>query len=179
MSLETPALIKPQLRAILRAATKGNVRLMFPMVADVGELQRAKEILDECREELAAERLELGTVAVGAMVEVPAAALCAAELAREADFLSIGTNDLTQYTLAADRGNERLAPYLQDAGHPAVLALVRLTCEAARDEGIPVGVCGEAAGDPKLVPKLVEAGVTELSMAPSVIPRIKKLVGEL
>ena len=179
MSLETPTLAKPQLRAILRAAAKGNVRVMFPMVADARELRRAKEILNECREELAAERVEFGTVAVGAMVEVPAAALCAAELVREADFLSIGTNDLTQYVLAADRGNERLAPYLQDAGHPAVLALVRLTCEAAREKGIPVGVCGEAAGDREIAPKLIEEGVTELSMAPPAISRIKKLVGEL
>ena len=176
MPLETPTLTKPQLRAILRASGNGNVRVMFPMVADARELQRAKEILNECREELAAERIEFGTVSVGAMVEVPAA-LCAAELARDADFLSIGTNDLTQYALAADRGNERFAPYLQDAGHPAVLALVHLTCEAAREEGVPVGVCGEAAGDPEIVSKLIEAGVTELSMAPPTIPRNQEAGG--
>jgi phosphoenolpyruvate-protein phosphotransferase len=179
MSLETPTLMKPQIRAVLRTAAIGNVRVMFPMVADVRELRRAKEILSECREELAAERVEFGTVAVGAMIEVPSAALCAATLASEADFFSIGTNDLTQYALAADRGNERLALYLQDAGHPAVLALTRLACEAARGEGIPVGVCGEAAGDARIVPELVAAGITELSMVPRAIPKIKKLVGEL
>jgi phosphoenolpyruvate-protein kinase (PTS system EI component) len=113
------------------------------------------------------------------MIEVPSAALCAATLASEADFFSIGTNDLTQYALAADRGNEQLAPYLQDAGHPAVLALTRLACEAAHGEGIPVGVCGEAAGDARIVPELVAAGITELSTVPRAIPKIKKLVGEL
>ena len=179
MSLETPTLMKPQLRAVLRTAAIGNVRVMFPMVADVRELRRAKEVLGECREELAAERVEFGTVAVGAMIEVPSAALCAATLASEVDFFSIGTNDLTQYTLAADRGNERLAPYLQDARHPAVLALTRLTCEAAHGEGIPVGVCGEAAGDTRIVPELVAAGITELSMVPQAVAKIKKLVGEL
>ncbi|MDQ3911803.1 MAG: phosphoenolpyruvate--protein phosphotransferase [Actinomycetota bacterium] len=179
MSLETPTLMKPQLRAVLRTAAIGNVRVMFPMVADVRELRRAKEVLGECREELAAERVEFGTVAVGAMIEVPSAALCAETLASEVDFFSIGTNDLTQYTLAADRGNERLAPYLQDARHPAVLALTRLTCEAAHGEGIPVGVCGEAAGDTRIVPELVAAGITELSMVPQAVAKIKKLVGEL
>lgn len=179
MSLETPGLFKPQLRAILRAAARGNVKVMFPMVADVRELAAARAILNECREELAAERVEFGTVQAGAMVEVPSAALRAGELAAEADFLSVGTNDLTQYALAADRGNPRLASYLQDAGHPAVLDLIRATCEAAREAGIPVGVCGEAAGDSRLTPALIEAGVTELSMAPPAIARIKKLVSEL
>jgi phosphotransferase system enzyme I (PtsI) len=179
MSLEKPDLFKPQLRAILRSAARGNVKVMFPMVADARELAAARAILNECREELAAERVEFGTVEAGVMIEVPSAALRAGELAAEADFFSVGTNDLTQYALAADRGNPRLAPYLQDAGHPAVLDLIRATCEAAREAGIPVGVCGEAAGDPGLAPALIEAGVTELSMAPPAIARIKKLVSEL
>jgi phosphotransferase system enzyme I (PtsI) len=179
MSLEKPDLFKPQLRAILRSAARGNVKVMFPMVADARELAAARAILNECREELAAERVEFGTVEAGVMIEVPSAALRAGELAAEADFFSVGTNDLTQYALAADRGNPRLAPYLQDAGHPAVLDLIRATCEAAREAGIPVGVCGEAAGDPGLAPALIEAGVTELSMASPAIARIKKLVSEL
>ena len=178
MSLDTPNLFKPQLRAILRAAARGNVKVMFPMVADVGELKAAKKMLQESREELEEEGFEIGEVETGVMIETPAAALCAAELAGESAFFSIGTNDLVQYTLAADRGNERLRR-LQNADHPAVLALIRHTCEAARGAGIPVGVCGEAAGEPEMIPKLVTLGVTELSMAASSIPRAKKVVSGL
>ena len=111
------------------------------------------------------------------MVETPAAALGAAEIAEEVSFFSIGTNDLVQYTLAADRGNERLRR-LQGADHPAVLKLIGLTCRAATEAGIWVGVCGEAAADPALIPKLVELGVTELSMSAPSIPRAKKTVSE-
>src|SRR3712207_327866 len=112
------------------------------------------------------------------MVETPAAAILASELAPEVSFFSIGTNDLVQYTLAADRGNERLR-HLQSADHPAVLELIKMTCEAAREHGIWVGVCGEAAGEPAIIPKLVELGVTELSMSAPSIPRAKKVVSEL
>jgi phosphotransferase system enzyme I (PtsI) len=178
MSLDTPELFKPQLRAILRAAANGNLRVMFPMVADVGELEAAKAILQECRRELELEGVEIGEVETGVMIETPAAAVCAAELAKESAFFSIGTNDLVQYTLAADRGNERLRR-LQNADHPAVLALIRQTCEAANAAGIQVGVCGEAAGEPEMIPKLLELGVTELSMAAPQIPRAKKVVSEL
>jgi phosphotransferase system enzyme I (PtsI) len=178
MSLDTPELFKPQLRAILRAAANGNLKVMFPMVADVGELEAAKETLQECRRELESEGVEIGEVETGVMIETPAAAVCAAELAEESAFFSIGTNDLVQYTLAADRGNERLRR-LQNADHPAVLALIRQTCEAANAAGIQVGVCGEAAGEPEMIPKLVEFGVTELSMAAPQIPMAKKVVSEL
>ena len=178
MSLDTPELFKPQLRAILRAAVQGNLRVMFPMVADVGELRAARTILQESRRELEAEGVNIGRVETGVMIETPAAAICAAELAKESTFFSIGTNDLVQYTLAADRGNERLRR-LQRADHPAVLALIRQTCEAASAAGIPVGVCGEAAGEPDMIPKLVELGVTELSMGAPSIPRAKKVVSEL
>jgi phosphoenolpyruvate-protein phosphotransferase len=178
MSLDTPELFEPQLRAILRAAVHGNLRVMFPMVADVGELRAAKTILQESRRELEAEGVDIGKVETGVMIETPAAAICAAELAKESTFFSIGTNDLVQYTLAADRGNERLRR-LQRADHPAVLALIRQTCEAASAAGIPVGVCGEAAGEPDMIPKLVELGVTELSMGAPSIPRAKKVVSEL
>ena len=178
MSLETPSLFKPQLRAVLRAGASGNLKVMFPMVADVEELRKAKKILDECRKELEREGAEVGRVEVGVMIETPAAAICAPDLAQEAAFFSVGTNDLVQYTLAADRGNERLSN-LQSADHPAVLKLIGDACEAAREVGIWVGVCGEAAGEPGLIPKLVELGVTELSMSAPSIPRAKKVVSEL
>ena len=178
MSLDVPGLFKPQLRAILRASALGNLKVMFPMIADLEELRSAKKVFDECRRELESEGVEIGAVEVGIMVETPSAAILAAELAPEVSFFSIGTNDLVQYTLAADRGNERLR-HLQSADHPAVLELIRMTCEAAREHGIWVGVCGEAAGEPAMIPKLVELGVTELSMSAPAIPRAKKIVSEL
>ena len=178
MSLDTPDLFKRQLRAILRAAAHGNLKVMFPMVADVGELRAAKAMLQESRRELEGEGTRIGEVETGVMIETPAAAVCAAELAKESAFFSIGTNDLVQYTLAADRGNERLRR-LQNADHPAVLILIRQTCEAASAAGIPVGVCGEAAGEPEMIPKLVALGVTELSMGAPSIPRAKKVVSGL
>jgi phosphoenolpyruvate-protein kinase (PTS system EI component) len=151
---------------------------MFPMVADIGELEAAKAILQDCRRELESEGMAVGEVETGVMIETPAAAVCAGELAEQSAFFSIGTNDLVQYTLAADRGNERLRR-LQSADHPAVLALIRRTCEAASAAGIQVGVCGEAAGEPEMIPKLVELGVTELSMAAPQIPRAKMVISEL
>ena len=178
MSLDTPELFAPQLRAILRAARHGNLKVMFPMVAEVGELRAAKKMLQEARAGLEEEGVEVGEVETGVMIETPAAAVCASELAEEAAFFSIGTNDLVQYTLAADRGNERLGR-LQSADHPAVLALIRQTCEAAEKANIPVGVCGEAAGEPEMIPKLLSLGVTELSMSAPSIPRAKKVVSEL
>ena len=134
------------MRAILRAARHGNLKVMFPMVVDTTELRAAKEILEECRQELEDADEETGSVEVGIMVETPAAAIRAADIAPEVAFFSIGTNDLVQYTLAADRGNERLSR-LQSTDHPAVLDLIGRTCEAAREAGIWVGVCGELAGD--------------------------------
>jgi phosphoenolpyruvate-protein phosphotransferase (PTS system enzyme I) len=178
MCLDVPALFKPQLRAILRAGARGNLKVMFPMIADVEEVRLAKQIFDECREELESEGQEVARIEVGVMIETPAAAILASVLAPEISFFSIGTNDLIQYTLAADRGNERLR-HLQRADHPAVLELIRMTCEAAREHGIWVGVCGESAADPALIPKLVDLGVTELSMSAPSILRAKKIVSEL
>ena len=178
MSLDTPDLFKPQLCAILRAAAHGTLKVMFPMVVGVEELKAAKEILQEGRTELQEEGVEIGAVETGVMIETPAAALCAAELAAESAFFSVGTNDLVQYTLAADRGNDRLRR-LQRPDHPAVLALIRQACEAAEVAGIPVGVCGEAAGEPSVIPKLIGLGVTELSMAAPSIPQAKKIVSGL
>jgi phosphoenolpyruvate-protein phosphotransferase (PTS system enzyme I) len=178
MCLDEPELFKPQLRAILRAAPYGRLRIMFPMVVDAIELRAAKKILEECREELRNEGTQIGEVDIGVMVETPAAAIRAQDIAPEVSFFSLGTNDLVQYTLAADRGNERLTR-LQSADHPAVLELIKKTCEAAREAGIWVGVCGEAAGEPAMIPKLAQLGVTELSMSAPSIPRAKKIISEL
>ena len=178
MCLDVPELFKPQLRALLRASVHGNLKIMFPMIVDNVELRGAKKILEECRQELKSEGKEVSELEVGIMVETPAAAIRAADIAPEVSFFSIGTNDLVQYTLAADRGNERLTR-LQSADHPAVLDLIGKTCEAAREAGIWVGVCGEAAGDPAMASRLVELGVTELSMSAPSIPRAKKVISEL
>ena len=177
MCLDRPDLFDPQLRALLRAAVHGRLRVMFPMISDVAEVVAAKARLQECRRALEADGQETGPVELGIMIETPAAALCARELAGQVDFFSIGTNDLTQYTMAADRTNARLAR-LNRADHPAVLRMIELACRGARDGGIWVGVCGEAAGDPTLIPKLLSWGVTELSMSPSLIARAKKAITE-
>lgn len=177
MCLDVPELFKPQLKALLRAAAHGNLKAMFPMVVNAEEVRAARTLLEECRAELEKEGKEVGPLDVGVMIETPAAALCAAELAKEVAFFSVGTNDLVQYTLAADRGNERLQ-HLQGADHPAVLKLIGETCAAAEEEEIWVGVCGEAAADPELIPKLVELGVRELSMSAPSIPKAKKVVSE-
>ncbi len=178
MCLDVPGLFKPQLKALLRGAAHGNVKIMFPMIVNADEVRRAKELLEESQGELEEAGQEFGEVDVGVMIETPAAAICAADIAKEVAFFSVGTNDLVQYTLAADRGNERLR-HLQGADHPAVLKLIGLTCEAAGEAGVWVGVCGEAAADPKLVPKLIELGVKELSMSAPSIPKAKKVVSEI
>lgn len=177
MCLDVPELFKPQLKALLRAAAYGNLKMMFPMIVNADEVRSAKELIDECRNELEEDGKEFGSIDVGVMVETPAAAICAEDIAKEVAFFSVGTNDLVQYTLAADRGNERLR-HLQHADHPAVLKLIGLTCEAAEEAGIWVGVCGEAAADPDLVPRLIELGVKELSMSAPSIPKAKKVVSE-
>ena len=178
MCLDVPELFKPQLKALLRAAVHGNLKIMFPMVVNADEVRSAKELIEECRDELEESGKEVGRIDIGVMIETPAAAICAKELAKEVAFFSVGTNDLVQYTLAADRGNERLR-HLQSADHPAVLKLIELTCEAAEEAGIWVGVCGEAAADPLLVPRLIELGVKELSMSAPSIPKAKKVVSEV
>jgi phosphoenolpyruvate-protein kinase (PTS system EI component) len=176
ISLEMPEFFKVQLRAILRAAALGRVRIMFPMISSVEEIRRAKELLEEAREELVREGVEFEAgVQVGMMVEVPSAVALANQLIREVDFFSIGTNDLTQYTLAAERGNDGVAA-LADALHPAVLRLIEMTAAAARDRGIDVGVCGELASDVDAVPILLGLGVGELSVAPPAVPRVKAAV---
>ena len=170
-----PELFRAQLRAILRAAAFGPVGVLFPMVGSLGELLAAKEALAEARASLERESVPCGPVKVGAMIEIPAAALCAEQLAAHCDFFSIGTNDLTAYTLAADRGNAQVAAYYAHS-HPAVLRLIATTCAAARKAGIPCCVCGEAAGDEAMQPILAGLGVSKLSMAaPAILPSRERL----
>jgi phosphotransferase system enzyme I (PtsI) len=174
--LQNPDVFKVQLRAILRAATAGNVRLMYPMISGLAELRRANAVLDECRRELDAEGIPHNpNLEVGMMVEVPSAALSAEHLAREVRFFSIGTNDLIQYCLAVDRGNDRIA-HLFEPTHPAVLRLIKMVADAAHRNNIWVGVCGEMAGDILLTPLLVGLGIDELSASSTVVPRVKKAV---
>ncbi len=164
-----------QLRALLRAAAEHPLRVMFPMVAHPGELAAAKAMLDEARAALTAQGLPHGPVEVGIMVEVPAAVALADQLARESAFFSIGTNDLAQYVMAADRGNAAVAD-LSDALHPAVLRMVRDTVAAGNAAGIPVAMCGELAGSAEAIPLLVGLGLDELSMNGPAIPRAKDVV---
>ena len=178
LCLDRPEIFKPQLRALLRAGVHGNLKVMIPMVADVEEIRATKRLIEQCRSELAAEGVPHGMFELGVMAETPAAALAAESLAKEAAFFSIGTNDLTQYVMAADRMNPSVAQ-LNRPDHPAVLKAVAMICEAARAAGVWVGVCGEAAARPDLIPKFVELGVTELSMSPASIPMAKKCVSEI
>jgi phosphocarrier protein FPr len=179
LCLARPELFKVQLRAILRVAAAHPVKVMFPMVATLGELRAARALVAEARAELEQrgeampDRLELGI-----MVEIPAAALLADVLAPEVDFFSIGTNDLTQYTLAAERGNPAVAA-LGDALHPAVLQLIQRVAEAAHRHGKWVGVCGELGGDPLAAAILLGLGIDELSMSAPAIPKIKALIRRL
>ncbi|MEI8029940.1 MAG: phosphoenolpyruvate--protein phosphotransferase [Comamonadaceae bacterium] len=173
VSLEQPAMFRTQLRAILRTAGKARLHVMFPMIATLEELREAKAILAE--EAAATGHLD---VKVGIMIEVPSAALLAEQFAREADFFSIGTNDLTQYTLAMDRGHPKLAKKA-DGLHPSVLKMIALTCEGAARHGKWVGVCGGMASDAMAVPVLIGLGVHELSVSVPAIPAIKALVRRL
>ncbi|MFD1427595.1 phosphotransferase system enzyme I (PtsI) [Kroppenstedtia sanguinis] len=177
--LSQPEIFKTQLRALLRAGVHGNLWIMFPMVENLSEIRQAKTLLEESRNELETEGVQTARkLKTGIMIEVPAAAVIADLLAKEVDFMSIGTNDLTQYTLAADRGNERVAS-LYDAAHPAVLRLVRQTCDAARQEGIVVGMCGELAGDPRMSEILIGLGLNELSMSAGTIPEVKERIRQV
>jgi phosphotransferase system enzyme I (PtsI) len=171
--LERPDIFRPQLRALLRASAYGNLWVMFPMISSLEEYRCAKERLKEARYELQRENVPMGRIKVGIMAEVPSVAITAASFAQEADFFSIGTNDLIQYTLAVERGNARVEK-LYSTYHPSVLRLIAMIAKAAVDYGIPVGICGEAAGDSSLTPVFLGMGVTELSMSPRLIPRIRQ-----
>ncbi len=177
--LENIDIFKTQLRAILRASSVGNVKIMFPMISGLDELRRAIAVLDECKEELRSSKLDMAErLEVGAMIEIPSAAICANVLAPEVDFLSIGTNDLIQYALAVDRVNEKIA-HLYEPTHPAVLRLLKMIADAAHDHNLWVGVCGEMAGDIALIPLLLGLGMDELSTAAILVPRVKRAVQSL
>lgn len=179
ISLDEQGLFKTQVRAILRAAVGHRARIMFPMVSDLGELQRARDIVDTAKRELAIASMEFAwDVPVGIMVETPAAAVLVDVLAEASDFFSIGTNDLTQYTLAVDRGNAKVSGLFQPL-HPAVLRLIRQTIDAAHSKGKWVGMCGELAGMTKAIPILLGLGLDEFSMNARAIPEAKNLIGKL
>jgi phosphoenolpyruvate-protein phosphotransferase (PTS system enzyme I) len=173
LGLAYPDVLRTQLRALMRASAHGSLRIMFPFVTGVDEVREARTMV-------AAASAELGrpAVPVGAMIEVPAAALAADLLAREVDFLTIGTNDLIQYTLAVDRTDDRVSD-LYEPLHPAILRLVRLVSRAARRHGVPVSLCGEMASDPAMVGLLIGLGLTEFSMTPTAIPLVRQVVGDL
>lgn len=176
LCLANPDLFKTQLRAALRAAVGRNVKIMFPMVATLSEIRLAKLALEECRQELSAEGKSFADdIEVGIMVEIPAAAVSADRLAREVDFFSIGTNDLSQYTMAADRTNSAVAG-LTNAFQPAVLRLIHQVIQAAHAHGKWVGMCGELAGEPLAAPLLVGMGLDEFSMSAPMIPVIKQIL---
>lgn len=166
---------KTQLRALLRASAYGNLAVMFPMIISVRELVSARELMDECRKELEQEGVPTGPVEVGIMVETPAAVLIADDLAEHCDFFSIGTNDLTQYTLAVDRQNDKLDPFL-DTHHPAVLKEIKETVEAGHRHGIWVGICGELGADRELTDQFLRMGVDELSVNPKSVLKVRKVV---
>ncbi len=170
-------IFRPQLRAIYRASAYGNLSVMFPMVASVWELKAAKALCAKIRAELEAEGIPTKEVPIGVMVETPAAAVLAHELAKEAAFFSVGTNDLTQYTLAVDRQNAKLGEFY-DPYHPALMALLGHIAKSANEAGIWAGICGELGADPKMTEKFLEMGYTELSMAPGRVLETRKLVCE-
>src|SRR2546429_429225 len=177
--LQERDIFRAQLRAILRAAVEGNIRMMYPMISGLEELNQANAFVRECQGALQAERIPFGeALETGAMIEIPSAVLTADSLAKRVKFLSIGTNDLIQYSLAVDRLNEKIA-HLYEPTHPAIVRLIKATVEAGRRNGIWVGVCGEMAGDPALVPLLLGLDVDELSAAFSVAPQVKFLIRRL
>lgn len=178
LCLDRKDIFKVQIRALLRASVYGNLAVMFPMISGLEEFQAAKEFVEECKAELKAEGKEYSEkIQWGIMVEIPAAAVYADELAKYVDFFSIGTNDLIQYTLAADRMSEKVS-YLYNPMHPAVLRLIKMTIDGAHKHGKWVGMCGEMAGDEAAIPTLVEYGLDEFSMSATSILTAKKIILE-
>lgn len=175
--LTRPEIFKTQLRALFRASAYGNLAIMYPMITSLWEVKRIKEIVEEVKAELNAEQLEFGNPQQGIMIETPAAVMMSGELAKEVDFFSIGTNDLTQYTLAIDRQNPKLDKFY-DAHHPAVLSMIRMTVENAHKAGIWAGICGELGADTSLTKEFLAMGVDELSVSPGNILPIRKIILE-
>jgi len=174
--LAQPELFRAQLRAILRASAEGNIRMMYPMISGLDELVQANAFVEKCKAELRAGKIPFDeNLEIGAMIEIPSAVLVADTLAKRVKFFSIGSNDLIQYTLAADRTNEKVS-HLYEPTHPAIIRLIKMTVDAAHANGIWCGVCGEIAGDPILAPLLVGLGVDELSAAPAVIDQVKYMI---
>ena len=175
--LTRPEIFKTQLRALFRASAYGNLAIMYPMITSLWEVKRIKEIVEEVKAELTAEQLDFGNPQQGIMIETPAAVMMSGELAKEVDFFSIGTNDLTQYTLAIDRQNPKLDAFY-DAHHPAVLSMIRMTVENAHKAGIWAGICGELGADTSLTKEFLAMGVDELSVSPGSILPIRKIILE-
>jgi phosphotransferase system enzyme I (PtsI) len=176
LSLLYPQEFKSQIRAIMKANKHGNVKIMYPMISGVNEVIRANELLEEAKQELLERGIDFKPeIDVGAMIEIPSAALTADAIAEHVDFLSIGTNDLCQYTLAVDRVNERVA-YLYQPTHPAVIKLIKETVDAGHRHKIWVGICGEMAADPLMTPLLVGLGLDEFSVAPAAVPMVKDAI---
>lgn len=175
--LDNPEIFKHQIKAILRAAVYGYIKIMLPLVTCLEEVRKAKEIIKECEQELSDKGVEYKSVPVGIMVETPSAVLISDLLAKEVEFFSIGTNDLTGYTMAVDRGNAKVSN-LYDTFQPSVLRAIEITIKNAKKEGIEVGMCGEAAADVNLIPKLVEWGLDEFSVTPTSILQTRKTISE-
>ena len=174
--LAQPQLFCAQLRAILRAGVEGNIKMMYPMISGLDELNQANQLVEQCKAELRAQNIPFAeNLDIGVMIEIPSAALIADTLAKKVKFFSIGSNDLIQYALAADRTNERVS-HLYEPTHPAILKLIKMTVDAAHANGIWCGVCGEIAGDPILTALLVGLGVDELSTAPAVLDEVKYII---
>ncbi|MEW9672090.1 phosphoenolpyruvate--protein phosphotransferase [Ammoniphilus sp. 3BR4] len=179
LCLGNPELFKVQLRALLRASAFGNIKIMYPMIATLSELRKANQLLEQVKENLRCSSIAFNEeIEVGIMIEVPAAAMIADQLAKEADFFSIGTNDLIQYTMAADRMNEQVS-YLYEPYHPAILRLIRQVIQAAHQEGKWVGMCGEMAGEETAIPILLGLGLDEFSMSATSILRARHLIKQL
>ncbi len=177
--LDNIPLFKVQLRAILRASIYGNLAIMLPMISSIKELRAAKKIIQEVKEELEIKQISFNEkIEIGIMIEIPSAALMSETLAKECNFFSIGTNDLTQYTLAVERGNEKVAN-LYSHFHPAVIRLIKATIDSAHKNHILCGMCGEAAGDPLFIPLLVGLGLDEFSMNANKILPARKLIRKL
>ncbi|HJA93646.1 MAG TPA: phosphoenolpyruvate--protein phosphotransferase [Candidatus Eisenbergiella merdipullorum] len=176
--LTRPEVFKTQLRAIYRASALGTASIMFPMIISTKEVRQIRKIVEEVKQELAAEGKPFGEVELGIMVETPAAAIISDELAKEVDFFSIGTNDLTQYTLAIDRQNQKLDGFF-DAHHEAVLRLIRMTVENAHAAGIWCGICGELGADTTLTKTFLDMGLDELSVSPAYVLSVRKAVREI